>query len=60
MEEIGLTYESGLDETLEMLAKAGADVDRDRARVTFGDTAIIARQQHRPFGQGYKKRLVDA
>ena len=35
LEQIGLTYESGLEDTLEMLERAGAAVDRDRARITF-------------------------
>jgi trimethylamine--corrinoid protein Co-methyltransferase len=35
LETIGVTYESGLDDTLDMLEKAGAAVHRDRARVTF-------------------------
>ena len=35
LEKIGVTYESGLDDTLEMLEKAGAAVERDRARITF-------------------------
>jgi len=33
LERIGFTYESGLDETLEMLAKAGAKLDRAKARI---------------------------
>ncbi len=35
LEEIGFTYESGLDETLAMLEKAGATLDSDRARIFF-------------------------
>ena len=35
LEKTGFTYESGLDDTLDMLATAGATVDRDRARVFF-------------------------
>lgn len=33
LESIGITYESGLDATLEMLEDAGASIDRDQARV---------------------------
>jgi trimethylamine--corrinoid protein Co-methyltransferase len=35
LEKTGMTYENGLDDTLDMLEKAGAEVDRDRARVFF-------------------------
>jgi len=35
LESIGITYESGLDTTLETLEAAGATVDRNQARVTF-------------------------
>jgi len=35
LETTGFTYESGLDETLEMLEKAGMAVDRARSRITF-------------------------
>jgi len=35
LEATGFTYESGLDETLEMLEKAGMAVDRERPRITF-------------------------
>ncbi|SMC23053.1 trimethylamine---corrinoid protein Co-methyltransferase [Desulfacinum hydrothermale DSM 13146] len=35
LEKVGFTYESGLEDLLEMLEQAGAAVDRDRARVTF-------------------------
>lgn len=35
LEKTGFTYESGLDDTLDMLQKAGATVDRDRARIFF-------------------------
>jgi trimethylamine--corrinoid protein Co-methyltransferase len=35
LEMTGFTYESGLDETLEMLEKAGMAVDRERSRITF-------------------------
>ena len=35
LERIGFTFESGLDETLEMLEKAGAQVDHKNARIRF-------------------------
>jgi trimethylamine--corrinoid protein Co-methyltransferase len=33
LERTGLTYEAGLEDTLEMLARAGATVDRTRSRI---------------------------
>lgn len=33
LEKTGLTYEPGMDDTLAMLEKAGATIDRDRARI---------------------------
>jgi len=35
LERIGFTYESGLEQTIEMLDKAGAKIDHDLARVFF-------------------------
>ncbi len=35
LETIGLTYEEGLSETIDMLEKAGATVDRTQARIRF-------------------------
>lgn len=35
LEKTGFTFESGLEDTLEMLEKAGASVDRQRARIRF-------------------------
>jgi len=35
LEKTGFTYETGLDETLELLEKSGASVDREQARVFF-------------------------
>lgn len=35
LEKTGMTYETGLDETLDLLASKGADVDRAGARVRF-------------------------
>lgn len=43
LEKTGFTYESGLDETLDMLEKAGATVDRDKARIFF--PADLVREQ---------------
>ncbi len=46
LEKIGVTYESGLDNTLEMLEQAGAVVDRVGARITFPPD-LIREQTHR-------------
>jgi len=35
LEKTGITYESGLEETADMLAEAGAQVDRDKKRIRF-------------------------
>ena len=41
LEKTGFTYESGLDDTLTMLKKAGVTVDRDRSRITFPRDLVI-------------------
>jgi len=41
LEKTGLTYESGLDDTVGMLARAGAVVDRATARVRFPRQIIL-------------------
>ncbi len=43
LEKTGFTYESGLDDTIEMLEKAGAGVDRKAARIRF-PRALVAEQ----------------
>ncbi len=40
LEEVGFTYESGLDKVLEILEGAGASVDRTASRVRFPRTLI--------------------
>ena len=35
LENTGISYESGLEETIDMLEAQGAKVDRERARVFF-------------------------
>ncbi len=42
LEKTGFTYESGLDETLDMLEKSGAKVDRNGARVRFPRDLVTA------------------
>lgn len=41
LEKTGFTYESGLDDTLRMLEKAGARVDRGTARIRFPRKVIL-------------------
>jgi len=41
LESIGITYESGLDATLETLEDAGATIDRNRSRVVFPRKLVI-------------------
>ncbi len=41
LEKTGMTYESGLGETVEMLGTAGATVDRDRRRIRFSRDLIL-------------------
>ncbi|CAB1057693.1 hypothetical protein D1BOALGB6SA_2446 [Olavius sp. associated proteobacterium Delta 1] len=41
IESIGLTYESGLDATIEMLEDAGATIDRNQARVIFPRKLVL-------------------
>jgi trimethylamine--corrinoid protein Co-methyltransferase len=48
LERIGFTYETGLDETLEMLVKSGAVLDRDRARVFLPRDLVRERISHAP------------
>jgi trimethylamine---corrinoid protein Co-methyltransferase len=48
LEKTGFTYEAGLDDTLQMLEKAGALVDRARARIRFPRQLITAQVQKAP------------
>ena len=41
LEKTGMTYESGLGETVDMLGKAGATVDRDTRRVRFSRDLVL-------------------
>ena len=43
LKKTGITYESGLDETVDMLADAGATVDREKKRIRFSP-ALISKQ----------------
>jgi trimethylamine---corrinoid protein Co-methyltransferase len=48
LEKTGITYEAGLDDTLEMLEKAGARIDRDRARITLPRDLIMREVEKAP------------
>ena len=48
LEKTGITYESGLDDTLEMLEKAGATINRERARICFPGKLIMAQVEKAP------------
>ena len=48
LESIGITYESGLDATLEMLEDAGATIDRNQARITFPRKLVVAQAAKAP------------
>jgi len=48
LESIGLTYESGLDATLEILEDAGARIDRNQARIIFPRKLVIAQAAKAP------------
>jgi len=48
LEKTGITYESGLDDTLEMLEKAGATIDYGRARITFPRDLITEQAEKAP------------
>jgi len=48
LEKTGVTYESGLDDTLEMLQKAGATIDHDRARIYFPRGLIMEQAEKAP------------
>jgi trimethylamine--corrinoid protein Co-methyltransferase len=41
LEKTGITYESGLDETLGMLSAAGAQVDRSKARIRLPRRLVV-------------------
>jgi len=41
LEKTGMTYESGLDETADMLANAGACIDRETKRIRFSRELIL-------------------
>ena len=48
LEKTGITFESGLNETIDMLEINGAIVDRDRARVFFPKDMAMAQAQKAP------------
>jgi trimethylamine---corrinoid protein Co-methyltransferase len=48
LERIGFTFESGLDETLEMLEKAGAKIDHENTRIRFPRDLITGEAARAP------------
>ena len=48
LEEIGFTYESGLEDTVELLEKAGAHVDRKHARIKFPKDVVAEQVSKAP------------
>ncbi len=48
LEKTGMTFESGLDDTLNMLENAGARVDRDQSRIRFPEKLIEAQVKKAP------------
>ncbi|MEN8212003.1 MAG: trimethylamine methyltransferase family protein, partial [Thermodesulfobacteriota bacterium] len=41
LEKTGITYESGLDDTIELLEKHGAKIDHDNSRIKFPEELIM-------------------
>ena len=50
LEKTGISYESGLEDTIDMLEAQGAKVDRARARVFFPKTWLWPRPPGPPSG----------
>lgn len=48
LEKIGFTYESGLDDTLNLLEKAGANIDRENAGIKFPKDLVIEQVSKAP------------
>ncbi|MEJ2639184.1 MAG: trimethylamine methyltransferase family protein [Desulfosarcinaceae bacterium] len=48
LENTGMTYEEGLEETLDLLSAAGASVDAARARITFPRELVTAQAAKAP------------
>lgn len=48
LENTGMTYEEGLDDTLEILSAAGASVDAARARIHFPRELVVAQAAKAP------------
>ncbi len=48
LENTGITYESGLEETIAMLEAQGAKVDRERARVFFPRDLVVTQAARAP------------
>jgi trimethylamine--corrinoid protein Co-methyltransferase len=48
LENIGMTYESGLGKTIEMLENKGAKLDRDKSRIYFDRDLVMAQADLAP------------
>ena len=48
LEKTGVTYESGLEDTLAMLEKAGVIIDRERSRIFFPRNLVIEQAARAP------------
>ncbi len=48
LENIGMTYESGLDETLAVLENSGLKIDRDKSRIYFDRQLVNAQAAAAP------------
>ncbi len=48
LEKIGMTYESGLDETLDMIEREGVRIDREKSRIYFDPDLVNAQADLAP------------
>ena len=48
LEKTGFTFESGLEDILDMLKKAGADIDRNNARIYFSGDLVMEQASKAP------------
>ena len=48
LEKIGMTYESGLDETLDMIEREGVRIDREKSRIYFDPDQVNAQADLAP------------
>jgi hypothetical protein len=48
LEEAGFTFEAGLEDTVEMLERAGARIDRNRSRILFPRDLVLEQVRKAP------------